>query len=657
MSDVAGVSGATPSSRFAGDPSQLTEPAPGNGHGLIRSRGVTIASLLAVLGIVYGDIGTSPLYALKATLEIVSPNAHAVSRWEVLGIESLIFWALILVVTVKYVMLIMRADNNGEGGILALMALAQRVATGQRLRQILGFVGVIGACLFFGDGTITPAISVLSAVEGLEVSLPSAAEVVLPISVVVIVVLFSVQWRGSGGVGRVFGPIMLLWFVSIGIFGGIQVVRYPFVLEALLPHHAAIFIWHHGWMAFVALGAVVLAVTGAEALYADMGHFGRKPIRVAWLGLVLPALALNYLGQGALIIEHPDAMVNPFFLLCPAWIRLPMVILATMATVIASQAMITGAYSMARQMVQLGYFPRMRVLHTNADEEGQIYVPQVNWALLVGVVLLVLAFGSSSALASAYGIAVTGTFMCTCVLAAVVFRRVYHWSRFAALGTFGGFFLMDAVFFAANALKIPQGGWVPLLLGTVLATLMTTWKTGRGLILQRWKQDSLPLASFLARLPQSRTLRVPGIAIFLTANADFVPASLLHNLKHNKVLHERILFVTAQNLDQPEADPGGRMMVEEMAPGIHRVTLRYGFMESPNLPRALEELRAHGVAFDPMQASYFVNREVLVRAAIPKMPLWRMSLFLVMARNAVPAIEFFRIPSDRVVELGVRVAI
>ncbi|NPD69518.1 potassium transporter Kup [Lichenicola cladoniae] len=662
MSDVAGASGAAPSGSATGGAAagvhdSTTEPAPGTGHGGKRNRAVTIGSLLAVLGVVYGDIGTSPLYALKATLQIVSPHANAVTRWEVLGLESLIFWSLVLVVTIKYVTLIMRADNNGEGGILALMALAQRVSPGPQMRRILGFVGIIGACLFFGDGTITPAISVLSAVEGLEVSMPSAAEVVLPIAVVVIVALFSMQWRGTGSVGRIFGPIMLLWFVSIGILGAVQVARFPFVLQALLPHHAAIFIWHHGWLAFVALGAVVLAVTGAEALYADMGHFGRRPIRVAWLGLVLPALALNYLGQGALIIEHPGAMANPFFLLCPHWLRLPMVILATMATVIASQAMITGAYSIARQMVQLGYFPRMRVLHTNADEEGQIYVPQVNWALLVGVLVLVLSFRSSDALASAYGIAVTGTFMCTCVLAMVVFRRIYRWSKFAALGTFGTFFVIDGVFFAANALKIPQGGWVPLMLGTVLATLMTTWKTGRGLILARWKQDSLPLASFLARLPQSRTLRVPGIAIFLTANADFVPASLLHNLKHNKVLHERILFVTAQNLDQPEADAGGRMMVEEMAPGIHRVTLRYGFMESPNLPRALEELRAHGVAFDPMQASYFVNREVLVRAAIPKMPLWRMSLFLVMARNAVPAIEFFRIPSDRVVELGVRVAI
>jgi KUP system potassium uptake protein len=614
-----------------------------------------LASVLGVLGVVYGDIGTSPLYALKSTIAIIS--ARTPTRWEILGVESLIFWSLILIVTIKYVTLIMRADNNGEGGILALMALAQRVAKGTRTRTFLALVGIVGTCLFFGDGTITPAISVLSAVEGLEVSMPSAAKVVLPISVVIIVALFSIQWRGTGSMGRIFGPVMVLWFVVIGILGGIEVAHHPFVLQALLPHHAAIFIWHHGWLAFIALGAVVLSVTGAEALYADMGHFGRAPIRVAWLLLVLPALALNYLGQGALIITHPEAIANPFFLLCPQWLRLPLVVLATVATVIASQAVITGAYSIARQTVQLGYLPRMRVLHTNPNEEGQIYVPQVNRALMVGVLLLVLVFRSSDALAAAYGIAVTGTFMCTCILAMVVFRRQYKWSRFAAIGVFGGFFLIDGVFFAANALKIPQGGWVPVLLGIVLTALMTSWKRGRELLALRWKQDSMPLASFLSRLPQSRTVRVPGMAVFLTGNPDVVPASLLHNLKHNKVLHEKVLFVTIQNLDQPEAGRGHRLKVEELAPGVHRVFLRYGFMESPNLPRALEDLRHAGVAFDPMQASYFVSREVLVRATIPRMPLWRLSLFLVMARNAVTTTEFFRIPSDRVVELGVRVAI
>ncbi len=418
-----------------------------------------------------------------------------------------------------------------------------------------------------------------------------------------------------------------------------------------------IFCVHHGWLAFFALGAVVLSVTGAEALYADMGHFGAKPIRVAWLFFVLPSLVLNYFGQGALVIQNRLAAENPFFLLGPDWLRLPMVALATLATVIASQALISGAFSIARQCMQLGFMPRMAVLHTSQTEEGQIYLPQVNNALLVGVLILVLTFRSSTALASAYGIAVTGTFLCTCVLATMVFRRQFHWSRAAALAVFGGFFVIDSVFFAANALKVIEGGWVPLAIGLGLMAMMTTWKQGRDLMFSRWKQDSLPLASFLARLPQSRTVRVPGMAVFLTGNPDYVPAALLHNLKHNKVLHEKVLFVTVTTLDEPEAGAERRTEVAELAPGIHRVLLRYGFMESPNVPRALEDLKSRGVAYDPMQASYFLGREVLVRAMAPKLSMWRLWLFLLMARNAVPATEFFRIPSDRVVELGVRVAI
>jgi KUP system potassium uptake protein len=388
-----------------------------------------------------------------------------------------------------------------------------------------------------------------------------------------------------------------------------------------------------------------------------MGHFGARPIRLTWLFFVLPCLVLNYFGQGALILSDPKAIENPFFLLGPDWLRLPMVILATVATVIASQALISGAYSIARQSMQLGFLPRMTVRHTSVTEEGQIYVPQVNTALLLGVLILVFTFRSSDNLAAAYGIAVTGTFLCTCVLAMVVFRRQFHWSRLATIAVFGSFFVIDSVFFAANALKIPEGGWVPLAFGLGLMALMTSWNRGRALLLERWRQDSLPLTSFLARLPQSRTVRVPGMAIFLTGNADYVPAALLHNLKHNKVLHERVLFVTVLNLDEPEAGPERRTEVHELAPGIHRVLLRYGFMESPNIPRALEDLKERGVAFDPMQASYFLGREVLVPSMVPKMPIWRLWLVLVMARNAVSATEFFRIPSDRVVELGVRVAI
>ena len=612
-------------------------------------------ALLAVLGIVYGDIGTSPLYALKASL--MHFEGVGITPFDVLGILSLVFWSLILIVTIKYVLVIMRADNRGEGGILALMALAQRVGPQGRMRNILGLIGIGGACLFFGDGLITPAISVLSAVEGLEIAAPGLAEYILPISTVVIVMLFAVQSRGTGSVGRVFGPVMAVWFFAIGVLGLVQVARYPAVLFALSPTYALQFCFHYGWLAFVVLGSVVLAVTGAEALYADMGHFGARPIRLAWLMFVLPSLVLNYFGQGALMIHDPATLSNPFYLLAPDWLQLPLVVLATAATVIASQALISGAYSIARQCTQLGFMPRMTIRHTSMMEAGQIYVPQINLALAVGVLVLVFAFRSSDALASAYGIAVTGTFMCTAILAMVVFRGQFGWSRGLSVAVFGGFLLIDSIFFAANALKIPQGGWVPLLFGLVLMALMTTWHEGRALLLARIRQDSLSLGSFLKRLPQSRTIRVPGMAIFLTGNPDSVPAALLHNLKHNKVLHERVLFVTVNTLDIPEVGSAKRTKVEELAPEIYRVTLRYGFMESPNIPRELEALPVLGVPFDPMQASYFLGREVLVPSTTPKLPVWRLGIFLLMARNAVSATEFFRIPSDRVVELGVRIAI
>ncbi len=617
--------------------------------------GPQLSVLIAVLGVVYGDIGTSPLYALKACFDLMP--GHAVAQWEVLGLLSLIFWSLLLIVTVKYVLLVMRADNHGEGGILALMALAQRVCSSARVRSALALVGICGACLFFGDGVITPAISVLSAVEGLETISPDLAEFVLPISAAVILALFAVQWLGTRSVGRVFGLVMLVWFTAIGVLGAIEVAGHPLVLRAISPIYGFDFCVAHGWLAFVALGSVVLAVTGAEALYADMGHFGAAPIRMSWSFFVLPSLVLNYFGQGALVLHHPEAIANPFFLLGPEWLRLPMVILATMATVIASQALISGAYSIARQCVQMGFLPRMVVRHTSQTEEGQIYLPQINAALAIGVLLLVFAFRSSDRLASANGSAVTGAFMCTCVLALVVFRRQFGWSRFASIVVFGGFFVIDATFFAANSLKIADGGWVPLALGLALLAVMTSWKRGRDLLFARWKQDSLPLTSFLARLPQSRTVRVPGMAVFLTGNPDYVPAALLHNLKHNKVLHEKVLFVTVNTLDSPNAGPGERAELAELAPGIHRVVLRYGFMESPNIPRALEALNRQGIEYDPMKASFFLGRETLVPAMVPKMPLWRLWLFLLMARNSVSATEFFRIPSDRVVELGVRVAI
>ncbi len=621
----------------------------------VRRPAPNFGVMVAVLGVVYGDIGTSPLYAFKASLTLFSERV--VTATEVMGILSLIFWSLVLVVTIKYVTLVMRADNKGEGGILALMALAQRVSTGTRMRSALSLIGIAGACLFFGDGVITPAISVLSAVEGLEISAPHLKEYVLPIAAVVIVALFAVQVRGTGSVGRVFGPVMAVWFLVIGVLGILEIARFPYVLLAVSPTYAVALCIQYKALAFIVLGAVVLCVTGAEALYADMGHFGAAPIRLTWTIFVLPSLVLNYFGQGALVLSNPKASENPFFLLGPDWSRLPMVILATLATVIASQAMISGAFSIARQCTQLGFLPRLTVRHTSDVEEGQIYLPQVNAAILVGVMVLVFSFRTSDNLAAAYGIAVTGTFLCTAILATVVFRRQFGWPRIAVVVVFGTFFLIDATFFGANLLKVPEGGWVPLIFGVALMALMTSWRRGRDLLLARWKQDSLPLASFLARLPQSRTVRVPGLAVFLTGNPDYVPAALLHNLKHNKVLHERVLFVTVENLDEPSVVPARRTEVHELAPGIHRVALRYGFMESPDIPSALEALRDRGVAFDPMQASYFLGREVLVPAMVPKMPWWRLWLFLVMARNAVPATEFFRIPSDRVVELGVRVAI
>jgi KUP system potassium uptake protein len=619
-----------------------------------HTRRLTGASLLATLGVVYGDIGTSPLYAFKASLTQFAVSG--IGQAEVLGVLSLLFWALVLIVTIKYVFLIMRADNGGEGGILALTVLAQRVTQSMRMKWALGLVGIAGAALLFGDGLITPAISVLSAIEGLEVSLPQAKPFVLPISAAVIVLLFTFQYRGTTAVGRVLGPIMAIWFVTIGMLGAVQLIGNPSVLAALSPHYGVALCLGHGWLAFVVLGSVVLVVTGAEALYTNMGHFGPRPIRLNWLYFVLPCLVLNYFGQGALVLADPQATENPFFLMGPEWLRLPLVLLATLATTIASQALISGAYSITRQCMQLGILPRMTVLHTSQAEEGQIYLPQVNAALLMGVLILVFAFRSSHALAAAYGIAVTGTFLCTCVLASVVFRRQFQWSHIAALGTFGFFFLLDGTFFASNTLKIIEGGWVPLLLGLVLMGIMTTWQQGRNLLLARHGKESLPLASFVERLPQSRIIRVPGTAAFLTRYPDSVPQALLHNLKHNKVLHEHVLLVTVLTTNVPEEPLSRRAEVEQLANGISRVSLRYGFMESPNLPQALGQLTGVGY-FNPMAVSYFLGRETLVPTADTRLSFWRLWLFLFMARNTISAAEFFRIPSDRSVELGARISI
>ncbi|MDD2795980.1 MAG: potassium transporter Kup [Acidocella sp.] len=618
-------------------------------------RRLRLSVLIAVLGVVYGDIGTSPLYALQTCLGYFSNKA--MTRMDVLGLVSLIFWSLIITVTLKYVTFVMRADNNGEGGILALMTLAQRAAKNSRARTALSMIGIIGAGLFFGDGMITPAISVLSAISGLEVVSPGMTPVVEPLAIAVIVLFFLVQKRGTGDIGAAFGPIMFIWFLTIGGLGLVQILHDPAVLKAASPAYSVFFILRHGFTAFVVLGAVVLAVTGAEALYADMSHFGRKPIRASWTYFVLPCLLLNYFGQGALVIADPASAVNPFFILAPHALQIPLVLLSTAATIIASQAVVSGAFSIARQCVQLGLFPRMEICHTSATEEGQIYVPQINLMLAFGVIMLVLIFQTSNALAWAYGIAVTGTFICTNILAVVVFRRLFHWSRGTSIAVFGFFGLVDLSFFAANTLKFLDGGWVPLAIGLSLTFIMNTWRRGRNLIIARWTQDSLPLASFLARLPQSRTIRVPGTAVFMTGNLDFVPNALLHNLKHNKVLHEQVFFVSVRTLDVPQVKPENRAAAEEVAPGIYKVTLSYGFMESPNVPRGLERLSAQGIEISPMQMSYFLGRETVVPASVPKLNFIRRGLFLFMTRNAVSATEFFQIPSDRVVELGVRIAI
>jgi KUP system potassium uptake protein len=617
---------------------------------------LTAASLLGVLGIVYGDIGTSPLYAMRAAL--LHFDEGGIEKWEILGILSLIFWALMLTVTLKYVLIVLRADNRGEGGIMALMALAQRSAQTARGRLLIAMIGITGAALFLGDGMITPAISVLSAVEGLKVINPVFEDVVMPITLVVLIGLFLVQYRGTGSIGAFFGPICAVWFGTLGVLGLIEALHNPAVFAALNPYYAINFAAHYHLAAFVAMGAVVLAVTGAEALYADMGHFGRRPIQVAWIVCVLPALALNYFGQGALLLRDPSAIENPFYLLAPDWFRPFLVVLATAATIIASQAMISGAYSIARQSVQMGFAPRLDVRHTSATEEGQIYMPQVNFILLIGVLILVLEFKNSDSLAAAYGLAVTGTFLCTTILALLVFRRQFGWNPFLVALVFVPLLLLDLSYFLATALKIPDGGYVPVIIGVAAFTLMYTWYRGRELLFARFRQDSLPLKSFLARLPQSRTTRVPGMAVFMTGQADYLPGALLHNLKHNKVLHERVLFVTVLNDDIPSVGPERRAEVTELGPDIHRIILRYGFQESPNIPRELERLAQQGlIGFDPMQTSYFLGRETIVAAAVPKMARWQQWLFTALSRNSVPATEFFKIPSDRVVELGVRVAI
>ena len=620
------------------------------------SKGRLAALSLAALGVVYGDIGTSPLYALK---EVFGGAHHPVpiTPDNVLGILSLIFWSLILVVSVKYVLFIMRAGNKGEGGIMALMALVMRpIPPDSFARKAIIVLGLFGAALFYGDGVITPAISVLSAVEGLEVATPAFKPFVLPISLAILVILFAVQRHGTASVGTLFGPIMVLWFLTLGVLGIISIAHDPGVLNSLNPWHAVRFFEDNPILGFFALGASVLALTGAEALYADMGHFGHKPIQIAWFALVLPALVLNYFGQGALLLRDPAAIANPFYLLAPEWLLLPIVALATVATVIASQAVISGAFSITQQAIQLGFSPRMEISHTSDEQIGQIYLAGINWTLLVAVVTLVLGFGSSSNLAAAYGIAVTGTMFITDLLAFVLARYVWGWSFWRALLGALPFAVIDLAFFSANSVKIADGGWFPLMFGLGVYLLLSTWKRGRDLLRVRLATDAMDLQSFASSIDDSIN-RVPGTAVFLTQNLHNVPHAMLHSLKHYKVLHERMVVVFVNILDIPRITEEKRVVVTRLKNQFWQVKVSYGFMERPLLPPALDQCGANGLVFEPMETSYFLGRETLIPKLKSEMCFWREKLFIGMFRNAGSAVSFFGLPPNRVVELGTQVVL
>ena len=625
-----------------------------NGHGSEHPTASFGALTLGCIGVVYGDIGTSPLYALReSVLAAVGPNAPA-SETVVLGILSLIIWALILVVTVKYVVILLRADNNGEGGTLALMALANRAVGGS---SILVLLGIISGALFYGDAMITPALSVLSAIEGLKLATPAFEPYVVPITALILVTLFAVQSRGTAKVAAFFGPVTLIWFIAIAGAGVPQIARNPTVLLAFNPIHGLSFLLTHGVIGFMTLGAVFLVVTGAEALYADLGHFGKRPIRAAWLGVALPALTINYLGQGALVLADPKAIENPFFLLYPDWAQLPMIALATAATVIASQAVITGAYSITQQAIQLGLFPRFEIQHTSESLIGQIYMPRVNTALLIGVLLLVGLFRSSGALASAYGIAVTGTMVVTAMMAFVVIWKVWRWSMFAAAAVIAPLLALDLTFLSANLLKVFEGGWMPLALGSVVMLLMYTWRRGSRLLFEKSRKLEFPLADLVTMLEKRPPQRVSGTAVFLTSDPVSAPTALMHSLKHYKVLHEKNVILTIETAPTPRIDPAERVRLEEISATFSKVTLRFGFMESPNVPKALAIARKLGWQFDIMSTSFFLSRRALKPAAHSGMPRWQDHLFIALSRSANDATDYFQIPTGRVVEVGTQVTI
>jgi KUP system potassium uptake protein len=615
--------------------------------------------ILAALGVVYGDIGTSPLYALKEAFNPASHHALPVTPENVFGVLSLIVWSLLIIVTFKYVLIVLRADNHGEGGVVALMArVLSGAADTPRKKAVTIALGIFGASLFYGDGIITPAISVLSAVEGLEVATPALQPYVVPITLGILIALFLVQHHGTARIGGFFGYFVIIWFLCLAVIGVRSIVAHPEVLAALSPHHAISFALHSPKLAFFAMGAVFLTMTGGEALYADMGHFGVKPIRYGWLGLVLPSLLLNYLGQGALLISNPAAAVNPFYLAVPSWALYPMVAIATLATVIASQALITGAYSVSLELIQLGFSPRMAVKHTSGAQRGQIYLPFVNWTLLVLVLLTVIGFRSSSNLAAAYGIAVTLTMLVTSALAFSVALRDWKWSPILCWAIFAPLAGIELIFLASNGLKIADGGWFPLVFGGCVSLILFTWHRGRQLLAHAQRADSVPLETFVRLLDAEPIHRVPHTALFLNPRAELIPGSLLHNLKHNLVLHERTVFVSVLIESVPRVPIEDRVEVQRLGDTFFRVFVRFGFMEEPDLPAALVRCAEQGLTFDPQQVSYFLNRETILPAVeVPGMALWRERLFEFLFRNASSAANFFKLPTSRVVELGSRIMI
>ena len=617
----------------------------------------SVAALtLAAVGIVYGDIGTSPLYTLRAVFD--PTHGLALTTSNVLGVISLIFWALTLIVSLKYVTLVLRADNRGEGGIIALMALAlSSVTRSSPWHFPLLVIGVFGTTMFYGDSVITPAISVLGAIEGLEVATPALSHFVVPLTIGVLVVLYSLQRHGTAGIGRWFGPVMLVWFISLAVMGIINIVEAPVILQALNPLHAFRFMLENRFIAFVALGAVVLAITGAEALYADMGHFGKKPIRLAWFMIAFPALALNYLGQGGLLITTPEAAANPFFHQLGSWSVYPLVVLSTMAAVIASQATISGTYSMTKQAIALGLLPRMRILHTSESEIGQIYIPVVNWLQLTVVLIAVIGFGSSDRLAAAYGIAVTATMLSTTILTFFVTRYRWHLPLALCFGATGFFLVMDIMLFSSTTLKLFHGGWFPLLLGAILMTLMLTWQRGRELVFENLQKHAIPLKDFLQSLFVAPPERVPGTAIFLRGESDGVPHALLHNLSHNKVLHERVVFLTVHMREEPWVAPAEQAELVPLGHNCYQLNIHYGFKDEPDIPRVLEQCAKLGLEFEPMETSFFIARQTVVSTPHGGMAPWREHLYVLMSRNARDAADYYQIPTNRVIELGTQIAI